>query len=101
MDVKNCVFRDSIYVPKEIIISVDQSPVNNAIKVNPVPAKDVLIIDTEKLVSEVWISGVDGRVCKRIIQPESNRLDIADLGPGWYILRIRMGNEWHVAKMVK
>jgi hypothetical protein len=100
IDKNNCeLIYDSVYV--ELIIAVDKSPVYNSIKVYPVPAKDILFIDTEKLVSEVWISGVDGRGYKHIIRPESNQFNIADLGPGWYILRIRMGDEWHEARMVK
>ncbi|MBP8085986.1 MAG: T9SS type A sorting domain-containing protein [Saprospiraceae bacterium] len=96
LDDKGCLLH---YV--DMSVAVKPSPSFESIKVYPVPAKDVLIIDTEKLVSEVLISGVDGRVFKRLNQPESNRLDIADLGPGWYVLRIRMGNTWYVARMVK
>lgn len=96
LDDKGCVLQ---YV--DMSVAVKPFPSFESIKVYPVPAKDVLIIDTEKLVSEVWISGVDGRVYKHIIRPESNQLDIVDLGPGWYILRIRTGNTWYVARVVK
>jgi len=99
LDKNNCTFFDTVYV--DICVAVNPSPSSESIKVYPVPAKDILFIDTERLVSEVWISGVDGRVFKRIIQPQSNRLDITDLVHGWYVLRIRMGNEWHVARIVK
>jgi hypothetical protein len=100
IDDNGCVFFiDSIFVDGGV--AVDESSAYKSLKVYPVPAKEVLIIDTEKLISEVLILGVDGRMYKHIILPESNRLDITDLVPGWYMLRIRMGNEWHVARMVK
>ena len=96
LDAKGCVLH---YV--DMSVAVKPSPSFESIEVYPVPAKDVLIIDTEKLISEVWISGVDGRVYKHFIRPESNQLDVADLGSGWYIMRIRMGDEWYVARIVK
>jgi|GEM_PF-830147 len=100
IDDNGCVFTlDSIFVDGGV--AVDESPAYKSLKVYPVPAKEVLIIDTEKLISEVLILGIDGRVYKHIILPESNRLDIAELAPGWYVLRIFDGHSWYYARMVK
>lgn len=81
--------------------SVETSPISEEIIVYPVPTDDVLFIDIEKPVTEVLISGSNGRLVKQIIHPGSNQIWVADLEPGWYLLRIFDGHLWYQARMVK
>jgi len=90
---------DSIFVDQDV--AVDPTPQFKSLKVYPVPTDDVLFIDMENPITEVLISGVDGRLYKRIINPLFNQLDVSDLGLGWYIIRISDGHSWYNARMVK
>ncbi|MEP6794143.1 MAG: T9SS type A sorting domain-containing protein [Saprospiraceae bacterium] len=74
---------------------------NKSLKVYPVPADDVLIVDIENEMTEVLISGIDGRLVKRFDHPQSNHLDVGDLESGWYIIRISDGKSWYIARIVK
>ena len=90
---------DSIFVDMEV--AVDPSPNINIIKVYPVPADDILFIESDEQITEVIITGIDGRTLRRIEHPLSNRIDVGDLEVGWYVLRIAAGEKWHIARLVK
>jgi len=90
---------DSIFVGSTV--STNTAPQFKALKVYPVPTNDVLIIDMETPITEALISGADGRLYKRILNPASNRLDVGELESGWYIIRISDGASWYIARMVK
>ncbi len=99
-DAVGCVtILDSFYVDQNV--AVDHTSSLKSIRVYPVPAKDVLMVNTVYSIEEVFITGVDGRVYKHFIKPGGNRFDVADLGPGWYVLRMFDGRDWYVARMVK
>jgi hypothetical protein len=82
-------------------VAVEPVSTFKSIKVSPVPTNDVLFIDMEDPITEVFISGADGRLYKRINNPGSDKIDVSDLGPGWYILSISDGQNWYIARMVK
>ncbi len=93
------VILDSINVP--LSIAVDPSPTFRTLRVYPVPADDNLTIEIEKQLTEVMILGVDGRLYQQVLNPSSNKIDVADLDAGWYILRMTDGENWYIARMVK
>ncbi len=90
---------DSIFVDMDVAVSA--IPGFKTLKVYPVPAHDVLFVDIEQSITEVLITGVDGRLYMRIINPSSNQLQIGELEAGWYILRISDGQYWYIARLVK
>ncbi len=99
-DASGCVVtQDSILV--EGIIGVRPSLSFRALKVYPVPADDVLVIELEKQLKEILVLGVDGRLYSRILNPASNKIDVGSLDAGWYILRMTDGESWYIARMVK
>ncbi len=85
----------------DIIDALEPTPKFRTLKVYPVPTEDVLIVEMEKSVIEVLITGIDGRLYKRIANPESNKLQVGELEAGWYILRITDGENWYIARFVK
>jgi hypothetical protein len=91
----------SATVNVEVINAVNPGPEFIQVKVYPVPVTDVLFVDMEKEITEALIIGVDGRLYKRIQKPASNQLQVGELEPGWYILRITDGESWYIARMVK
>jgi len=82
-------------------VAVEPVSTFEPIRVYPVPTDDVLFIDIEKPITEVLISGADGRLFKQITHPGSNQIWVADLEPGWYLLSIFDGHHWYQARMVK
>jgi hypothetical protein len=82
-------------------VAVEPISTFESIKVYPVPTKDMLIIDTEKTLREVIITGIDSRIHKKFSALSSNHIDVSDLGPGWYMVRVFDGNDWYNARMVK
>jgi hypothetical protein len=98
-DSKSCT--DSSQVLVELDLATGPNPVFKPLKVYPVPTEDVLHVEMEKQIVEALISGVDGRLYKRIMNPLSNLLPVGDLESGWYIIRITDGQSWYIARMVK
>lgn len=99
-DAVGCHFiLDSVYVDQEV--ALNSFPSYQTLKVYPVPAKDVLYINMDRAVTEVRISGIDGRLCKTIFHPVSNQLDLSDLDPAWYVVRVNDGVNWKIARIIK
>lgn len=99
-DAANCTASvDSIFLPFEV--AVNRVPDFLPLNVYPVPANEVLVVDLENQIVEAFITGIDGRTYKRIMNPVANRLDVSDLEAGWYILRMTDGEKWYIARMVK
>jgi hypothetical protein len=90
---------DSIFVG--IDVAVKPVPKVTALKVYPVPTKDLLHIDLEGSVKEVIVSGIDGRNVMQTQDLQNNILDVSRLESGLYFLRISDGKQWYVARMVK
>ncbi|HEY3385483.1 MAG TPA: T9SS type A sorting domain-containing protein [Saprospiraceae bacterium] len=88
-------------VPSCETIAVEPISTFKSIKVYPVPTEDVLFIDIENPITEILISGADGRLYKRITRLASKSIEVADLVPGWYFLKIFDGHRWYVARMIK
>lgn len=100
MDSTGCIILSSqIFVSSDV--AVNPEPKFRSLKVYPVPTGDVLIFELENPVTEVLISGIDGREYKRIINPGSNHINVSELQAGWYIIRISDGHEWYIARFVK
>jgi hypothetical protein len=99
-DGNGCVFL-SATIPVDMDVAVDYAERFKSLKVYPVPADDVLIVEMENPMTDVLISGVDGRLFKRFDHPVSNHLDVSDLQSGWYIIRITDGRSWYIARIVK
>lgn len=100
MDANGCeVTVDSILVDEDV--AVKPTPSFKNIKVYPVPTNDILNIEIENQITEAFISGIDGRVYKHIVNPASNKLQVRELESGWYIIRMTDGQSWYIARMVK
>ena len=82
-------------------VAVNPDPKFKSLKVYPVPTGNVLHIEYDRQMTEVMILGIDGRLIKQFKNPASNNLQVADLEPGWYFLRMTDGETWYVARMVK
>lgn len=99
-DANGCsAIRDTIEV--QVIDAIFQAPNITQLKVYPVPTQDVLTIDYEHQITEVYISGIDGRTYSRINNPAGNQLNVADLQEGMYVLRMTDGTSWFVARIMK
>ncbi|MDZ4749284.1 MAG: T9SS type A sorting domain-containing protein [Saprospiraceae bacterium] len=85
----------------ELDVAVNPGPDFKPLKVYPVPTGDVLHVDFDRQMTEVMIMGIDGRLQKQFKNPASNNLQVADLEPGWYIIRMTDGVSWYIARMVK
>jgi hypothetical protein len=90
---------DSIFVGMEV--GVKPEPKFTPLKIYPVPAIDELHIDLDVPVTEVIISGIDGRTVLQDNNVQQNILDVSRLDSGWYVLRISDGHRWYIARMVK
>ena len=98
-DGNQCTSTTTVQV--DLDVAVDPGPVFKPLKVYPVPTSDVLHVELESQVTEALIMGIDGRLNKRILNPASNNLQVGELEPGWYIIRITDGQSWYIARMVK
>ncbi|MEP6646409.1 MAG: T9SS type A sorting domain-containing protein [Saprospiraceae bacterium] len=90
---------DSILI--ELKTTGTKDPAYTSVKVYPVPSEDVLFIDLNHPIAEVIITGIDGRMCKKIHHPLSNRINVSELEAGWYYIRISDGTSWYVARIIK
>jgi hypothetical protein len=81
--------------------AVPNVPRPQQIGVYPVPATDWLQLVLPKQATEVWLTGIDGRVLRQFDHPTGNRIDVAGIEAGWYVLTIHDGTSWYVARMVK
>ncbi len=101
-DNNDCTERAAYVIdPGENMVPVFPTPPLKKLNVHPVPAKDILIIDSEKNLREVIISGIDSRIHKKFSALSSNRIDVSDLWPGWYMVRVFDGKDWYTARIVK
>ena len=99
-DSNGCVVNiDPIEV--QIMDAIFNTPDITHLKVYPVPTQNFLTIEHEYAITEVIITGIDGRTQSRILNPVSNRLDVGHLQEGMYVLRMTDGNSWFVARIVK
>jgi hypothetical protein len=99
-DAAGCIVSmDSIVVP--LNVAVDPVEKFKVVRIYPVPAEDVVIIDMENPIEEAFISGLDGRLYKRITNLATNKLDVSYLTSGLYILRVTDGENWYIAKLIK
>jgi hypothetical protein len=96
----NTEYWDCNILPCEAV-AVDEASAFTPVNVYPVPTDEILIIDMDNPITEVTLSGPDGQLYKTITNPVSNQINVADLGPGWYHLRIFDGQDWYQASMVK
>ncbi len=85
----------------ELDVAVNPGPEFKPLRVYPVPTGDVLHVEFDRQMTEVMILGIDGRMIKQFKNPASNNLQVADLEPGWYVLRMTDGVSWYIARMVK
>lgn len=98
-DQNGCTLEVTVLV--ELDVAVNPGPEFKPLKVYPVPTDDVLHIDSELQMTEVKIIGVDGRLIKQFRNPASNNLQVADVAPGWYVIRMTDGISWYISRMVK
>ena len=99
-DASGCTLTmDSIFVDMDV--ATEPAPEFTTLKVYPVPADDILFMDLESQITEVFITGIDGRLIRHIKFPAANKLEIDDLDTGWYLLRISDGENWYIARLVK
>jgi hypothetical protein len=85
----------------EIDLAVNPGHAFKQLKVYPVPATDLLHVELEHQITEAHIIGIDGRLNKRIVNPATNNLQVGELEPGLYIIRMTDGESWYIARMVK
>jgi hypothetical protein len=90
---------DSIFV--DLIESVGPNIDYKALKVYPVPFDNMLFLDIESNVEQVILTAIDGRTVLQTKQVNANRVDVASLEAGWYLLRVFDGEQWYIARLVK
>lgn len=77
----------------QVTVSVTTLP-RDAVSVRPNPVQDELILDTSLQVTTVRIYTVDGRQVRQVII-QNNRIDVAALHPGIYLLQAETsGGVW-------
>jgi hypothetical protein len=74
------------------------APNTPSFTVYPNPASDFIQIHSETQVSEVQIFSVSGKL---MTTQFANEIDISELNPGIYILRMRTQDSWQVQKFIK
>ncbi len=89
----------------------DTTPPNNIkhvitplqVTIYPNPASDHLALSSDKDLhhAQVSISSIDGRLIKRFVNLHQNRIDIADLPAGSYILNVNMENYSGTVRFIK
>lgn len=72
------------------------------IRIFPNPTPDYLLIDAQEEISELTVFSLSGQRLLAL-QPESIRrqLDLSDLPSGTYLLKVRIGEEEGIAKIIK
>lgn len=72
------------------------------IRIFPNPTPDYLLIDAQEEISELMVFSLSGQRLLAL-QPESIRrqLDLSDLPSGTYLLKVRIGEEEGIAKIIK
>lgn len=103
----NTDYRTKIYYA----FVTDTTPPNNIKKVitplqvtiYPNPASDYLTLSSDKDLrhAQVSISSIEGRLIKRFVNLHQNRIDIADLPAGSYILTVNLKNYSGTVKFIK
>jgi len=82
-------------------VAVDPTAKFEKLKVYPVPTQDVLVVELENEITEALITGIDGRLVKRFVNPGNHQLDVSGLESGWYMIRISDGTSWYIARLIK
>ncbi len=98
---ENGCFLSSANISIISTVAVHQLEKYKSLKVYPIPAQDMLIVDSENEITEALITSIDGRLVRRFINPGKHQLDVSSLESGWYMIRIFDGQTWYIAGMVK
>lgn len=98
-DANSCQSMDTVTI--EGILGVPSGPEHRPVAVYPVPAQDWLVIHHDVQMTDVWITGIDGRLVRYLQTPQQNRLDVSQLPEGMYILRMTDGTDWYLARFIK
>ena len=74
----------------------------NNIKVYPIPAKDIIIIDSDVAIKSIELYDENGRILKKILNPNKNtNLNIENYSKGNYYLILKSNNEVKTKKLIK
>ena len=69
-------------------LAVNDISSQNKVALYPNPAKDIVTLQSAKTISEVKIYSVTGSIVKSISKVSDNKINIADLPAGVYIVKI-------------
>ena len=92
---------DTLDVLLETDVAVGPDVKLKPLRVYPVPAGYTLYLDLENPATEVIINAIDGRKVKHLKDVSMDKIDVADLQSGWYVLRISDGRNWYISRFIK
>jgi hypothetical protein len=75
------------------MLGVDDISKNNAVTLYPNPAKDVIHLSTKAKISEIKIYNITGALVKTNTNVVDNTVNISQLKPGVYIVKINNSND--------
>lgn len=95
--------KDGISNGNEVIVGIDRLPLNGKFEIYPNPAGDRLQIHCETTVDlNVCIFNMSGQLVKNATMKDSvNGIDIRDLLPGMYFVKIICENQMTIRKFIK
>ncbi len=72
-----------------------------SILMNPNPVSDQLYLNSEIEMDRIDLYGMDGRLMKnQIVHAKQEQMDVSDLLPGWYIIKVSTGEGLWTSKVI-
>ena len=98
-----CAIMDSTLVLFHLCTGIDNAELNNQLRVYPNPASDFINIDNEsdETIQSIEILSVEGQLVARLQERNLSRINISELSPGVYYLRIETENGMAIKKIIK
>lgn len=91
----------TISVTRELPTEIRMTEAAGKATIFPVPTRDYLYINDDKLVNNYSIFSIQGQILKRGNIDESRSIDVKYLAKGSYLIRLEGGGILQTAKIIK
>jgi hypothetical protein len=89
-------------IPNIVVSAEENYAIANSIQIIPNPTRDFIIIENNKAgAGEIEIFSLTGKSIKRTIFSNNQKINISELKPGIYILKIEQGGQQIFKKLIK
>ena len=98
-----CTAKDSTLVLFHLCTGIENAELNNQLRVYPNPASNFVSIDNQsnEIIQSIEILSIDGQLVAKLEEDNLSRINISDLSPGVYYLRIETENALVIKKIIK